>query len=350
MFRLYDEKRGLRLNPSAFNNEFFAKACHEWRERLLKGDFTPEALQKSKNEMDSDRRKLDSWKRKHFEPVWGAKKSYKLFNSFDEYVARGGVSIEEEIKAAKAMHHAKKFKVDDSTTTDIVNDHANTSEDTKPAPEATNEDSNTDNIDDNILVLVKDGNDLDDNKSQDGSVSNDAVTIIDDEENVLTADSSPSNDCHDPLETVPVEVNNARDSIDDKTTTDIVENDKDVVNNDKSEEKSSEVKCENSFKAIDEDSEEKSSKVSDNESTKDKLDNDKLHEDNINKDLTVIDVDSENLEVSSERTLNEENKSTAVDKAETVNNENIAEEKCSLENNEVELDKNKTGKNLFQKY
>ena len=350
MFRLYDEKRGLRLNPSAFNNEFFAKACHEWRERLLKGDFTPEALQKSKNEMDSDRRKLDSWKRKHFEPVWGAKKSYKLFNSFDEYVARGGVSIEEEIKAAKAMHHAKKFKVDDSTTTDIVNDHANTSEDTNPAPEATNEDSKTDNIDDNILVLVKDGNDLDDNKSQDGSVSNDAVTIIDDEENVLTADSSPSNDCYDPLETVPVEVNNAKDSIDDKTTTDIVENDKDVVNNDKSEEKSSEVKCEKSSKAIDEDIEEKSSKVSDNESTKDKLDNDKLHEDNMNKDLTVIDVDSENLEVSSERTLNEENKSTAVDKAETVNNENIAEEKCSLENKEVELDKNKTGKNLFQKY
>ena len=84
---LFDETKGLRLNSSAFNNEFFAKACHEWRERLLRGDFTPEALQKSKNELDSDKRKFDPWKAKHFEPIWGMKKNYdlnKLLPKIDE--------------------------------------------------------------------------------------------------------------------------------------------------------------------------------------------------------------------------------------------------------------------------
>ena len=48
---MFEDSRGLRLNSSAFNNEFFAKACHEWRERLTKGDFTPEALQKNSSDL-----------------------------------------------------------------------------------------------------------------------------------------------------------------------------------------------------------------------------------------------------------------------------------------------------------
>jgi hypothetical protein len=44
------------------NNEFFAKACEEWRERLLRGDFTPEMLQKAKSDLEKDKQRLDPWK------------------------------------------------------------------------------------------------------------------------------------------------------------------------------------------------------------------------------------------------------------------------------------------------
>ena len=44
------------------NNEFFAKACQEWRERLLRGDFTPEMQQKAKWDSDKDKQRLDPWK------------------------------------------------------------------------------------------------------------------------------------------------------------------------------------------------------------------------------------------------------------------------------------------------
>ena len=77
---IYDDAKGLRLNSSAFNNEFFAKASHEWRERLLRGDFTPEAIQKCRSELESDKRKFDPWKLKHFEPIWGMKKNFDLNN------------------------------------------------------------------------------------------------------------------------------------------------------------------------------------------------------------------------------------------------------------------------------
>ena len=73
---LFEDSKGLRLNSSAFNNEFFAKACHEWRERLAKGDFTPEALQKNSSDLSRDKQRLDPWKLRHYEPLWGMKRSY----------------------------------------------------------------------------------------------------------------------------------------------------------------------------------------------------------------------------------------------------------------------------------
>ncbi|XP_050527153.1 polycomb protein Asx isoform X2 [Daktulosphaira vitifoliae] len=59
------------LNPSVLNNEFFAQACLEWTERLAEGEFTPENQQKMKMDIDREKSKLDPWKLKHFEPIWG---------------------------------------------------------------------------------------------------------------------------------------------------------------------------------------------------------------------------------------------------------------------------------------
>uniref|UniRef100_A0A182W257 ASXH domain-containing protein n=1 Tax=Anopheles minimus TaxID=112268 RepID=A0A182W257_9DIPT len=68
------ERNGIRLNPSGLNNEFFARACHEWRDRLAEGEFTPEAQLKMRSEAEREKSKLDPWKLKHFEPMWGDRK------------------------------------------------------------------------------------------------------------------------------------------------------------------------------------------------------------------------------------------------------------------------------------
>lgn len=51
-----------RLSSSGLNNEFFARACLEWRERLAEGEFTPENQQKLKAEAEREKSKLDPWK------------------------------------------------------------------------------------------------------------------------------------------------------------------------------------------------------------------------------------------------------------------------------------------------
>lgn len=64
---------GLRPSHTAFTNEFFASACHSWKDRLQDGDFMTDMQQKMKQE-EERLAKLDPWKAKFFEPVWGKRK------------------------------------------------------------------------------------------------------------------------------------------------------------------------------------------------------------------------------------------------------------------------------------
>ncbi|GFS13555.1 polycomb protein Asx-like isoform X2 [Elysia marginata] len=65
------DKDDLRLSTTAMNNEFFAKACGEWKDRLSEGEFTSDAQLRLKQEEEKEQNKMDAWKAKHFEPVWG---------------------------------------------------------------------------------------------------------------------------------------------------------------------------------------------------------------------------------------------------------------------------------------
>ncbi|KAK3907112.1 Polycomb protein Asx [Frankliniella fusca] len=60
-----------KITPSGLNNEFFARACHEWRDRLAEGEFTTENQQRLRAEAEREKNRLDPWKLKHFEPIWG---------------------------------------------------------------------------------------------------------------------------------------------------------------------------------------------------------------------------------------------------------------------------------------
>lgn len=51
-----------RLSSSALNNEFFARACQQWRERLAEGEFVPENQLRLKVEEEKDQGKVDPWK------------------------------------------------------------------------------------------------------------------------------------------------------------------------------------------------------------------------------------------------------------------------------------------------
>ncbi|XP_060070321.1 putative Polycomb group protein ASXL2 [Ylistrum balloti] len=69
--RYVGQDNTLRLSSTALNNEFFNKSCQEWIERLSQGEFTPENQMRIKQEEERELSKLDPWKAKHFEEMWG---------------------------------------------------------------------------------------------------------------------------------------------------------------------------------------------------------------------------------------------------------------------------------------
>lgn len=72
-----DNNKPLELCPSSINNEFFNRACIEWRDRLAYGEFTNEHQTKLKAEQERDKSKIDPWKARNFENIWGIKTSVK---------------------------------------------------------------------------------------------------------------------------------------------------------------------------------------------------------------------------------------------------------------------------------
>ncbi|KAG8196673.1 hypothetical protein JTE90_006582 [Oedothorax gibbosus] len=69
--RMIGSDYAVRLTGTALSNEFFARACQEWKKRLQEGEFTPENQMKLKGEAERDHSRLDPWKIHNFEPVWG---------------------------------------------------------------------------------------------------------------------------------------------------------------------------------------------------------------------------------------------------------------------------------------
>lgn len=67
------ENQGVDLNPSSINNEFFNRACIEWRDRLSNGEFTNEHQTKLRAEQEREKSKIDPWKARNFEGIWGIK-------------------------------------------------------------------------------------------------------------------------------------------------------------------------------------------------------------------------------------------------------------------------------------
>lgn len=67
------ENQSVDLKPSSINNEFFNRACIEWRDRLSNGEFTNEHQTKLRAEHEREKSKIDPWKARNFEGIWGIK-------------------------------------------------------------------------------------------------------------------------------------------------------------------------------------------------------------------------------------------------------------------------------------
>ena len=82
--QLVTEQGWVKPSASSLTNEFFSKACAAWFDNLKEGRFAPEYLQRKKQETEREKGKIDPWKLRHFEPIWGLRQKSQQV-SLSEY-------------------------------------------------------------------------------------------------------------------------------------------------------------------------------------------------------------------------------------------------------------------------
>lgn len=83
--RVIDEKTGcLKASETALNNEYFARFCAQYLEKLSDNKLSDKSLEQAKADTSRELAKLDPWKLKNFEPIWGQKLASQSFDNYEE--------------------------------------------------------------------------------------------------------------------------------------------------------------------------------------------------------------------------------------------------------------------------
>lgn len=63
----------LQANKVALNNEYFAKFCEKYIEKLSDNKLSEDAIEQARQDKNKELGKLDPWKLLNYEPIWGQK-------------------------------------------------------------------------------------------------------------------------------------------------------------------------------------------------------------------------------------------------------------------------------------
>lgn len=79
-----EDDGSLRASDSALSNEYFARFCTQYLEKLSDNKLSDEAIDQAKTDTSRELAKLDPWKLKNFEPIWGQKLISQTIDDEDE--------------------------------------------------------------------------------------------------------------------------------------------------------------------------------------------------------------------------------------------------------------------------
>lgn len=80
-----DEKTGLlRPGKTAMSNEYFVRFCQRFQEKLSENKLSGEAIEQAKIDTHKELGKVDLWKLRNYEPVWGKKLISQIIDEDDD--------------------------------------------------------------------------------------------------------------------------------------------------------------------------------------------------------------------------------------------------------------------------
>lgn len=74
----------LRPSETALTNEYFARFCTQYLEKLSDNKLSDKAVEQAKTDTSRELAKLDPWKLRNYEPIWGKKLISQALNDGEE--------------------------------------------------------------------------------------------------------------------------------------------------------------------------------------------------------------------------------------------------------------------------
>lgn len=74
----------LKPSPTALSNEYFSRFCAQYVEKLSDNKLSEEAIEQAKNDTTKELSRLDPWKLRNYEPIWGQKLMSQTIDDEDE--------------------------------------------------------------------------------------------------------------------------------------------------------------------------------------------------------------------------------------------------------------------------
>lgn len=71
-------------SSTALSNEYFARFCSQYQEKLSDNKFSEEAMEQAKTDTQKELAKLDPWKLRNYEPIWGKKLASQIIDDNNE--------------------------------------------------------------------------------------------------------------------------------------------------------------------------------------------------------------------------------------------------------------------------
>lgn len=110
-----DNDGTIRAGDTALTNEYFARFCSQYIEKLSDNKLSDDAVEQAKADTSKEFSKLDPWKLRNFEPIWGQKLVSQTMDEDDDkvldklllQVVRGRGSL----KRTKGRSHSSKRKM-----------------------------------------------------------------------------------------------------------------------------------------------------------------------------------------------------------------------------------------------
>ena len=98
----------LEVRDTALSNEYFARFCTQYLEKLSDNKLSDDAVEQAKSDTTKELSRLDPWKLKNYEPIWGQKLISQVIDDEEDDKSSEKLSHQTRKRSKEKKHYLSR--------------------------------------------------------------------------------------------------------------------------------------------------------------------------------------------------------------------------------------------------